>query len=606
MASRNRLNLMATTSSQITEKSQPCPVSHNRPCGLLNDHIQENMSNQRWYRTQCACNMCPLCGDREGDCSEVSLYSFAQDKRKIQEDIAKKRRDIEEEKLKLQYLKKKALREQWLMDGLSLQSAQEEEAMRLQAQDDQQQSKVLQSNIERMEMEIEALEKQEMTISENEQLILKRLKEVEKTTEDIIKAVNADTQQEPIQYIYSEIPDIPKSYKPSQLKKLSSPFLEPNDDQPKQALFAMEINVEKDMRTGESQVLSTATVTPQKFQQKGIKVYDDGRKSVYALGPDGQLAHNGVGELTPREVEELLRKATEKQTDPDVEYHEPVFSAPYSRPATPKRPNRDHSSPRPSGLSEAAAVRPPSAQPEVPQSDGALFQREAKHLSPHIPHPNAGSQAHADQSPPHSPGKSHFTNGGETHLEANAQKPVQTPLQQSKENHRAALLVKSEARHRSPSPSLPDASQTTNTAMPAEPDSTEPVTMIFMGYQSVDDEQETRVVLRHDGVIQAELVVIGDDDENGSDGPLSFHPDGCHSKIFQPHLASRASSYLTEAKASCNRTNASLYATPSLPQETELGHSPIRLSPCPDAQVGGDSTEDPSLTAEASEVKEQC
>ncbi|KAG5850560.1 hypothetical protein ANANG_G00083760 [Anguilla anguilla] len=117
------------------------------------------------------------------------------DKRKIQEDIAKKRRDIEEEKLKLQYLKKKALREQWLMDGLSLQSAQEEEAMRLQAQDDQQQSKVLQSNIERMEMEIEALEKQEMTISENEQLILKRLKEVEKTTEDIIKRATAGAKQ---------------------------------------------------------------------------------------------------------------------------------------------------------------------------------------------------------------------------------------------------------------------------------------------------------------------------------------------------------------------------------------------------------------------------
>lgn len=42
---------------------------------------------------------------------------------------------------------KKALREQWLMDGLSQQSEEEQEAMRLQAQDEQQQSGQLQSNI---------------------------------------------------------------------------------------------------------------------------------------------------------------------------------------------------------------------------------------------------------------------------------------------------------------------------------------------------------------------------------------------------------------------------------------------------------------------------
>ncbi|XP_063340597.1 uncharacterized protein palmdb isoform X1 [Pelmatolapia mariae] len=109
------------------------------------------------------------------------------DKRRIQEEIAKKRRQIEEEKLKLQYIKKKALREQWLMDGLSQQSEEEQEAMRLQAQDEQQQSDHLQSNIIRMEKEIEALEAQELNISANEEIVVKRLKEVERTAEDIIK-----------------------------------------------------------------------------------------------------------------------------------------------------------------------------------------------------------------------------------------------------------------------------------------------------------------------------------------------------------------------------------------------------------------------------------
>ncbi|KAM4543350.1 palmdelphin isoform 2-T2 [Fundulus diaphanus] len=109
------------------------------------------------------------------------------DKRRIQEDIANKRRQIEEEKLKLQYIKKKALREQWLMDGLSQRSEEEQEALRLQAQDEQQQSDQLQSNILRIEKEIEALEQKELNISFNEEIVLKRLKEVERTPEDIIK-----------------------------------------------------------------------------------------------------------------------------------------------------------------------------------------------------------------------------------------------------------------------------------------------------------------------------------------------------------------------------------------------------------------------------------
>lgn len=107
------------------------------------------------------------------------------DKRRIREDIRHKRRDIEEEKLKLQYIKKKSLREQWLMEGL--QSEEEQETMKLQAQDELQRTTQLQSNILRMEKEMEELEAEELNISANEEAILRRLKEVERTTEDIIK-----------------------------------------------------------------------------------------------------------------------------------------------------------------------------------------------------------------------------------------------------------------------------------------------------------------------------------------------------------------------------------------------------------------------------------
>lgn len=50
------------------------------------------------------------------------------------------------------------------------------------------------------------------------------------------------------------------------------------------ALFAMEINVTKNLLTGESTVLSTATVPTEELNRHtGLKVFDDGRKCVYAL-----------------------------------------------------------------------------------------------------------------------------------------------------------------------------------------------------------------------------------------------------------------------------------------------------------------------------------
>ncbi|XP_010889428.2 uncharacterized protein palmdb isoform X1 [Esox lucius] len=130
----------------------------------------------------------------EADLLKERLQAIT-DKRRVQDDIAKKRRQIEEEKLKLQCLKKKALREQWLLDGLSPQSEEDQEATKLQAQDDQEQTLELQSDIDRIEKEIEALERQELQISANEEVTLKRLKEVEKTAEDIIKKATTEASE---------------------------------------------------------------------------------------------------------------------------------------------------------------------------------------------------------------------------------------------------------------------------------------------------------------------------------------------------------------------------------------------------------------------------
>ncbi|XP_059380945.1 palmdelphin isoform X1 [Carassius carassius] len=117
------------------------------------------------------------------------------DKRRIREEIEKKRRNIEEEKLKLQYLKKKTLREQWLMDGLSTLSEEEQESVKAQTEDNQQQAKLLQSNIDRIKQEIAVLETQELELSAKEEILLKQLKEVEKTPEDIIKGATTEPEE---------------------------------------------------------------------------------------------------------------------------------------------------------------------------------------------------------------------------------------------------------------------------------------------------------------------------------------------------------------------------------------------------------------------------
>uniref|UniRef100_A0A3Q1F033 Palmdelphin-like n=1 Tax=Acanthochromis polyacanthus TaxID=80966 RepID=A0A3Q1F033_9TELE len=497
----------------------------------------------------------------------------SQDKRRIQEDIAKKRRQIEEEKLKLQYIKKKALREQWLMDGLSQQSEEEQEAMRLQAQDEQQQSDQLQSNILRIEKEIEALETQELNISANEEVVLKRLKEVEKTSEDIIKVAH---------HVPSPLPDLPSLYPVAPAK--TCPVYEPV------TTFAMEISVEHNKRTGKSQVVSTATITPETLQERGLKVYDDGRKSVYALHPDGAKIHNGtVEEMTVTQVEELLRQATD-EAPTEVRYHQPVYSSPYtgtSRPSTPRTPSKTlGQSPAPRPFQSTTTCRNGAQIPEE-ENHCSQDQDEQKYPnktpSPILSHHSSTSRTQTSgeevnllcfQIPGHSTSdrhqalQSHFgaetpqglTSSNTDRSSPNPAAPVAIKVRSEEMpapiqpvyravNSRSPLLTsnKSDAgpgdliegscdisRH-SPFRAENVASVNLINTLPKELES-ESITMIFMGYENALDEEEDD--------IQAELVIIGNNDdddddeyvENDRQEYLSYHPEGYKSKVFQPKV----------------------------------------------------------------------
>ncbi|XP_054452695.1 palmdelphin-like [Anoplopoma fimbria] len=229
----------------------------------------------------------------ESDLLKERLQAITE-KHRVQEDIRQRKLELDREKLKLQHLKKKALREQWLLQDASHNAADSQ----------QQQTRALQLNIQRIEMEVEALEREEYMISTNESFILNRLKAVEKSAGDIIKEAQDSFVPEPL-LVTTLIPDVPESLSPPANKHFEGNI-------PRKTLFAMEINVTKNLLTGQSTVLSTATLPPEELNQHaGLKVFDDGRKCVYAFNSqEGSHDQSRVSELSANEVEQLLRSAT--------------------------------------------------------------------------------------------------------------------------------------------------------------------------------------------------------------------------------------------------------------------------------------------------------
>uniref|UniRef100_A0A8C7WEJ6 Palmdelphin n=1 Tax=Oncorhynchus mykiss TaxID=8022 RepID=A0A8C7WEJ6_ONCMY len=606
----------------------------------LYDFLKYAYRHSSWRLLPCRVGM------EEADLVKERLQAIT-DKRKVQEDIAHKKLEIDKEKLKLQHLKKKSLREQWLMDGAATQSPQQRETLR----GDQQQTKLLQTSIHRIEKEIEAMEREETMISKNEGFILKRLKAIEKTPEEIIKEANENFKEATL--------DVPKFYKPQISRKQSFKF---NKDTPKQTMFAMEINVQKDLRTGESRVLSTSTVTPQELQQRGVKVYDDGRKSVYALQSDGSHLGNGVDELSPIEVEELLRAATEqKKSQRGPRGHQghqesaPAFSPNYSprghqepvpvispncgplghqKPVPAFSPNcgplghqeavpafstpcgpRSHQELSPmevekllrkaivqkmpqseafpqdhqvhqesvpafsttSGRSASASNRPQQSHAKVLQgTNGNGYQQELyehdvlsrKELhyidgvhysgpeslssSPHIPVPSFICRKDEEYyQPTNGYNQNPFSYGGEFH-------PTHNSYHSPRESQQGGMFYNSSAKKdQKPSPIY---QEDLHFSILNAIDTSEPITAIFMGYQTAKDDSGRG--LGYEGSIRAELVVIGDEDGVDESNPQlnTYNPDGYNNWGYhhsQPQQ--KLIQYMAEPTANINANNASPY-----------------------------------------------
>ncbi len=358
----------------------------------------------------------------------------------------------------------------------------------------------------------------------------------------------------------------------------------------------MEFSVEHDNKTGKRQVVSTATITPETIQDRGLKVYDDGHKSVYAMLPDGAKMLNGaVGRMTPADVEELLNQATDKNVPTEVQYHQPVYSVPYpsgNRPSTPKTPNKSQQQTPPRSLTPFQDTILHRNEVKICKEDDRGnrdlegWKTQSKTPSPNLIQQDSMSQV---QEPGQETKLSYFDIPGQPssgkHLFSQPRFGAKSPqsLTDSKidvTNPTPAALVSVKARSEGmPAPKQPiyravddlclsparhesevdpdalvENSGDRNQHLPfcteriaslnvintlPEELSSEPLTMIFMGYENAEDEEEED--------IQAELVIINTDDYEDDEGQsvknesdmeecLSYHPEGYKSKVFQPKV----------------------------------------------------------------------
>lgn len=521
------------------------------------------------------------------------------DKRKIQEEISQKRLKIEEEKLKHQHLKKKALREKWLLDGIS--SGKEQEEMKRQNQQDQRQTQVLEQSILRLEKEIQDLEKAELQISTNEEVILKKLKSIERTTEDIIRSVKVEKEEtsgESIEDIYANIPDLPKSYVPSRLRKERNDGIE-DEEQNRKALYAMEIKVEKDLKTGESTVLSSIPLPSDDFTGSGIKVYDDGQKSVYAVSSNHKATLNGTDGLAPVEVEELLRQASERNSKSPTEYHEPVYANPFFRPTTPQR---EKVTPGPN-FQEKIKIKANGLGSDMNESihhmDNGLSEKgnSFNHASPVRPIPHPRSLTQQAEETPHALQERLMT----PWEESTVMQDKYAPSPKARLSPSEVPVGRSECQASSPTcqENEEDVRYNIVHSLPTDMDEREPVTMIFMGYQQAeDDDEEKKLLTGYDGIIHAELVVI--DEEEGGEGEAekpSYHPIAPYSQVYQPAKPTPLPRKRSEVNPHENANRRSPHKNSiSLKEQEESLDSPVHHSPL-GVQTAGDGTEDPSLTA---------
>ncbi|XP_053569025.1 palmdelphin-like [Bombina bombina] len=366
-----------------------------------------------------------------------------------------------------------------------------------------------------------------MQLSAKEICVLQRLKSVERTNEDIIKAVKAEAiEVEAVKTdIYAGIPDLPASYKPTFIRRMESTQNE-NGEEQRKALFAMEIKVAKDKKTGESTVLSSIPVSSAELKDTGVKVYDDGRKSVYAMDREGNVTQNGVDTLAPVEVEDLLRKATEKSSQFPTEYHEPVYSTQYSNVSS-----YGQISPRTNGHHSPLQEINGNVHGQTVFSKSIMNGTKTGETQSY---PDISRQISQTRESVEEPKNSLSTSSG---LKQSQQAIEEKKELYSKPTDNSHQAMSTDSGYTTEHPSSAYEEDTRYSIIHATPcivDDSEPVTMIFMGYQHAD-ESDAKPISDYEGIIRAELVIIDDDNEE----EIKLDEENVTKEISIPPIAQR-------------------------------------------------------------------
>ncbi|KAF7701359.1 hypothetical protein HF521_002524 [Silurus meridionalis] len=345
----------------------------------------------------------------EAELHKERLQALAE-KRKRQTEIEDKRRQLDDLVLQFQHLRSKAMRERWLLQGTPTGPDEKDEESRRQVEQDELHIKKLEDSIQRLESEIILLENEESQISAKEQVLRERLRETESSIEDLQKSLQNQDGDARI-HTCSQIPRLP-GLNPQTLSSASGDHQHSRTP----ALYAMEINVEKDHKTGNTKILSTSRISPEAACQRGVKVYDDGRNVIYEVhSGSSTTVENGVHPLSSDEVEELIHRMGQ------------------------------------------AHHRPDGTRVTIVPGESGIRDQSSTHLEP--------------------------------------------------QSHESEMKIEQE--------DSPQAHQSFEGEVKEVPEATanQPITMIFMGYHSVDDEEETKKLLGFDGTIKAEIVLIDEDDE---------------------------------------------------------------------------------------------
>ncbi|XP_061079220.1 paralemmin-1-like [Conger conger] len=201
----------------------------------------------------------------EAEKYQQRLQAIAE-KRRLQEEQERMKREVEDERLKLQQLKRKSLRDQWLMDTLPSTTDGPETDSPLQGP---------------------------QTQGDAPQTGGPRLAEEElKDLADGCSQTHTDEHTQGVETPGGHTKHLQEGWTPEGVGGLRTDHHTQtasfnNGQEVRSVLGVVELQVERDLKTGATVILSVAPVAPNLAGAAGETVFDDGRRSVQAVGDTG-------------------------------------------------------------------------------------------------------------------------------------------------------------------------------------------------------------------------------------------------------------------------------------------------------------------------------